>query len=98
MKMDRYTTQASTALLRRANGVDAQKTKSLYCAAAGITASICATAEVLIHHEKLREAAIPDATLIAKNRPPAQPVVGYTRTKSPELLAPLTKIQIRELA
>ncbi len=30
-----------------------------------------------IPHEKLREAATPDATLIAQNRPPAQPTEGY---------------------
>ncbi|WP_223526661.1 hypothetical protein [Pseudomonas sp. BF-B-26] len=77
MKMDLHTTQASTALLCNANDVDTQKTKSLCCAAAGITASISATAEALIPHEKLREAATPDATLIAQNCPPAQPVVGY---------------------
>ena len=77
MKRALHTNQTSTALLCNANDVDAQKTKSLCCAAAGITASISATAEVLIPHEKLREAATPDATLIAQNRPPAQPVVGY---------------------
>ncbi|WP_454246922.1 hypothetical protein [Pseudomonas sp. F-14 TE3623] len=78
MKTNRHTTQASTALLRHANGVDAQKTKSLCCAAAGITASISATAEALIPHEKLRQAATSNATLNAWDRPPAQPVVGYT--------------------
>ncbi|NMN78441.1 hypothetical protein AF70_00040190 [Pseudomonas sp. KD5] len=81
MKTNRHTTQASTALLRHANGVDTQKTKSLCCAAAGITASISATAEALIPHEKLREAATPDATLIAQNCPPAQPVMGYNPPK-----------------
>ncbi|WP_347929469.1 hypothetical protein [Pseudomonas helvetica] len=98
MKIDLHTTETSTALLCNANDVDTQKTKSLCCAAAGITASISATAEALIPHEKLREAATPDATLIAQDRPPAQPVVGYTRTKSPELLAPLMMIQIREIS
>lgn len=78
MKMDLRTTQASTALLRTANGVDTLKTNSLCCAAAGIIAPLSATAEALIPHEKLREAATPDAPLIAQNRPPAQPVVGYT--------------------
>ena len=76
MKMDLHTTQTSTALLRTANGVDTLKTNNLCCAAAGIIAPLCATAEVLIPHEKLRWAATPDATLIAQNRPPAQPVVG----------------------
>jgi hypothetical protein len=78
MKMDLHTTQASTALLRTANRVDTLETNSLCCAAAGIIAPLRATAEALIPHEKLREAAPPDATLIAQNRPPAQPVVGYT--------------------
>lgn len=77
VKMDLHTTQTTTALLCNANGVDTQETKSLCCAAAGITASISATAEALIPHEKLREAATPDATLIAQNRPPAQPDFGY---------------------
>lgn len=78
MKMDLHTTQESTALLCDAIGGDAQETKSLCCAAAGIIAPLSATAEALIPHEKLREAATPDATLIAQDRPPAQPVVGYT--------------------
>jgi hypothetical protein len=82
MKMDRHTTQASTALLCIANDVDAQETKSLCCAAAGITAPISTTAEALIPHEKLREAATPNATLIAQNRAPAQPVVGYTQIQA----------------
>ena len=82
MKTDRNTTQSSTALLCIANDVDAQETKSLCCAAAGIIAPLSATAEALIPHEKLREAATPDATLIAQNRPPAQPVVGYTQAQA----------------
>lgn len=77
MKRDLHTTQTSTALLCNANGVDVQETKSLCCAAAGIIDPLNATAEALIPHEKLREAATPDATLIAQTRPPAQPVVGY---------------------
>ena len=76
MKMDQHTTQKSTALLCNANGVDTPETNSLCCAAAGIIAPLSATAEVLIPHEKLREAAAPDATLIAQNRLPAQPMVG----------------------
>ena len=86
MKMDLHTTQASTALLRSSTCVDTQVTNSLCCEAAGIIAPFNATAEALIPHEKLREAAPHDATLIAQNRPPAQPVVGYThlhqRTRS----------------
>ncbi len=82
MTMELHTTQTSTALLRNANGVDAQETNSLCRAAAGIIAPLSATAEALIPHEKLREAATPHATLIAQNRPPAQPVVGYTQVQT----------------
>lgn len=77
MKMDLRNTQPSTALLCNAICVYAPETKSLCCAAAGIIDSVSATTEALIPHEKLREAATPGATLIAQNRPPAQPVVGY---------------------
>jgi hypothetical protein len=77
MKKDQHTTQTSTALLCNAKGVDTPETNSLCCAAAGIIAPPNATAEVPIPHDKLRGAATPDATLIAQNRPPAQPVVGY---------------------
>ncbi|WP_414928457.1 hypothetical protein [Pseudomonas sp. IT-P74] len=77
MKMEQNTIKTSTALLRNANGVDAPDTNSLCCAAAGIIASFSATAEALIPHEKLRGAALADATLTAQQRPPAQPVVGY---------------------
>jgi hypothetical protein len=79
MKMDLHTNPTTTALLRTANSVDTLETNSLCCAAAGIIAPLSAAAEALIPHEKLREAATPDATLIAKNRPPAQPVVGYVQ-------------------
>jgi hypothetical protein len=82
MKMDLHTTQASTALLRTANHVDTTEINSLCCAAAGIIAPLSATAEALIPHEKLREAATPGAALIAQNRPPAQPVVGYTQVQA----------------
>ena len=82
MKSEQHTTEASTALLRNVGMVDAQETKSLCCAAAGITKPVSATAEALIPHEKLREAAHPDATLIAQDHPPAQPVVGYTHPLS----------------
>jgi len=76
MKMEQHTIQKSTALLRDANSVDTTETNSLCCLAAGITAPLSATAEALIPHEKLREAATPDETLIAQNRPPAQPLMG----------------------
>jgi hypothetical protein len=78
MKIEQHTTETSTALLRNVGMVDAQETKSLCCAAAGITKLFRATAEALIPHEKLREAAPSNATLIARNRPLAQPAVGYT--------------------
>ncbi|WP_350649014.1 hypothetical protein [Pseudomonas sp. HY13-MNA-CIBAN-0226] len=77
MKMDQHTTQTSAALLCNAIGVNTLETNSLCCAAAGTIASPNATAEALIPHEKLREAATLDATLIAQNRPPAQLVEGY---------------------
>jgi len=79
MKMEQNTTQTSTALLRNAIGVDAPETNSLCCAAAGIIDPLTSTAEALIPHEKLREAAAPDATLIAQNCPLAQLVQGYKR-------------------
>ena len=65
------------ALLCNAIGIDALVKNSLCCAAAGITKALRATARVLIPHKKLREAAHLDASLSAKNRPPAQLVVGY---------------------
>lgn len=71
------TAQAMTALLRNAASVDAQKTKSLCCAAAGITALARNTTEVRTPHEKLRGAARPGATLNAQNGPLAQLVEGY---------------------
>jgi len=77
MKMDLHATRTSTALLRTANGVDTLETNSLCCAAAGIIAPLRATAGALIPHEKLRGAALDDATLNAPKRPLAQPVVGY---------------------
>lgn len=73
-------TQVQAALLRDDSGIDTPVKNSLCCAAAGIIASSSATAEALIPHEKLRGAALADATLNAQKRPPAQPVVGY---KSP---------------
>lgn len=78
MKTDLHTTRSAAALLCCAIRVDPSETKSLCCAAVGIIAPRGATAEALIPHEKLREAATPDATLIAQNRPPAQPVMGYS--------------------
>ena len=70
---------AGAALLRSASGVDTPVTYSLCCAAAGIIAPSSATAETRIPHEKLRGAAVDDATLTASERPPAQPFMGYTQ-------------------
>ena len=67
-----------SALLRIASGIDAPVKNSLCCAAAGITNVFRATAGVLIPHIKLRQAVHLYALLNAKNRPPAQLVVGYT--------------------
>jgi hypothetical protein len=78
MKRSQDNTQGQTALLRGDTSVDTPAKNSLCCAAAGITALPCSTTEALTPHDKLREAATPDATLIAMRRPPAQPAVGYT--------------------
>lgn len=71
------TAQAMTALLRNAASVDAQKTKSLCCVAAGITALARNTTEARIPHEKLRGAAIPGAMLNVQTGPHAQPKAKY---------------------
>lgn len=97
MKMDQHTTQTSTALLCSANGVDTPETNSLCCAAAGIIAPLSATAEALIPHEKLREATAPGATLIAQNRPPAQPVVGYKPPLSDEEAPPKPAVKVLQI-
>jgi hypothetical protein len=73
-----HTAGSGAALLCNAIDVDTQKTKSLCCVAAGITALSSSTTEALIPHEKLREAVTHDATLIAQDCPPAQHAVGYT--------------------
>jgi hypothetical protein len=99
MQKDKHNTQSTTALLCREISVDTPETNSLCCAAAGTIASSSSTTDALIPHEKLREAATPNATLIAQNRPPAQPVVGYTppdsNTESPSQEA-VNQIQIDE--
>ncbi|MDK1394810.1 hypothetical protein [Pseudomonas protegens] len=69
--------QDKTVLLCNASSIATPVNNSLCCAAAGITALCCSTTEALIPHEKLREAATPNATLIAQIRPPAQLVEGY---------------------
>ena len=80
MKNQQENTGAEAALLRITSGVDTSETNSLCCAAAGIIAPSSATAEARIPHEKLRGAALADATLNAQERPLAQPAVGYMRT------------------
>ncbi|NVZ82545.1 hypothetical protein HX836_12105 [Pseudomonas yamanorum] len=79
MKNHQNNANALPALLRAADGVDTRETNSLCCAAAGIIASLNATPEALIPHEKLRGAALADATLNAQERPLAQPDLGYKR-------------------
>jgi hypothetical protein len=78
MKNHQDNANALHALLRAADGVDTLETNSLCCAAAGIIAPSSATAEALIPHEKLRGAALADATLDAQKHTLAQPAVGYT--------------------
>jgi len=78
MKHSQDNIQALAALLRNESEIDTPVKNSLCCKAAGITALISANSEGLIPHEKLRGAALADATLNAQVRPLAQPVVGYT--------------------
>ncbi|WHT78540.1 hypothetical protein QMY54_03325 [Pseudomonas rhodesiae] len=68
---------APSALLHTPVSVDTLETNSLCCAAAGNIASSSATAEALISPEKLRGAALADATRKAQQRPLAQPAMGY---------------------
>ncbi|BCJ07162.1 hypothetical protein PRtIB026_A31070 [Pseudomonas sp. RtIB026] len=75
---DQVNATRTPALLREAAGVDAQKTKSLCCAAAGIISTLNAPANLQIPHDRLRQAAPADATLIASDRPHAQLAKGYT--------------------
>lgn len=84
MKNQQENISAVAALLRSTSGVDTPVINSLCCAAAaaaaaGITAPSSATAEARIPHEKLRGAAVSDATLTASGRPFAQLVLGYTQ-------------------
>lgn len=97
MQKDRHNTQSTTALLCKETGVATLETNSLCCEAAGIIASSSCTTEALIPHKKLREAAAPNATLTAQNRPPAQPAVGYTHPDSPSQKA-VDVMQIDERA
>lgn len=86
MKNHQDNTSALPALLRAAGGVDTLETNSLCCAAAGITAPLSATAEPLVPHEKLRGAALADATLNAQKRPLAQPDAGYMTLSLPKAI------------
>ncbi|WP_190306041.1 hypothetical protein [Pseudomonas oryziphila] len=74
---DQVNATRTPALLRKAAGVDAQKTKSLCCVAAGIISTLNAPADPQIPHDRLRQAAPADATLIAPDRPHAQLAKGY---------------------
>lgn len=76
MKNHQDNTSALPALLCADSGVNTLETNSLCCAAAGIIAPSSATAEALIPHEKLRGAALADATLNAQECPLAQPALG----------------------
>ena len=86
MKNHQDNANALPALLRTASSVNTLETNSLCCAAAGIIAPFSATAEALIPHEKLRGAALADATLNAQERPLAQPVLGYTHRSLPKAI------------
>ncbi|VVQ01009.1 hypothetical protein [Pseudomonas fluorescens] len=100
MQMDQHNTQSTTALLCEEVSVDTLETNSLCCEAAGIIAPSSSNTDALIPHEKLREAATPNATLIAQNRPPAQPAVGYTHPecileRPPRLVVEVVQIDER---
>ncbi|KPA91054.1 hypothetical protein PF66_02392 [Pseudomonas asplenii] len=75
------TIQAQAALLRNDSGI-ATPVTDCGCEAASIIAPFSATTEGLVPHEKLREAATPKASLIALDRPPAQPAKGYKHPTS----------------
>ncbi len=71
------TTLPKPAFLRNNEGITTPVNNS-YCEAVSIIVPSNSSTEALIPHEKLREAATPNATLNAQNRPPAQPCVGYS--------------------
>lgn len=74
---DLATYKVLPALLRGKASIDAQKTKSFCCKAAGITDPLSRTEKARLPHERLRWAAPADTTLIASDRPHAQPAEGY---------------------
>ena len=82
MKNQQNNTSALPALLRTANGGDTLEINSLCCAAADIIDPLNATDESLIPHEKLRGAALSDATLNAQKSPRAQPAEEGTKALS----------------
>lgn len=98
MQAEQIRRQGEAALLCNASSIATPVNNSLCCAAAGITALYCSTTEALTPHEKLREAANPDAMLIAQIRPPAQLVEGYTWLYSSELRMKLSTNRIQEAA
>lgn len=89
---------AIPASLREASSIDAQKTKSLCCEAAGIIRPLSSPAEAQIPLDKLREAAPVDATLIAKNRPHAQLAEGYKHTSAASCIAAAMDTTLAEQA
>jgi hypothetical protein len=93
MKKQKDNSSTLPALLRTAGSVDTLETNSLCCAAAGIIDPSSATTEPSIPHEKLRGAALADASLNAQKRPLAQPVVGCKPTYDI-----LLKIQIERIS
>lgn len=82
MKNPQDKTMALPALLRTASSVNTLEINSHCCEAVGIIAPSSVTAEVLIPQEKLRGAALADASLNAQERPLAQPAVGYAHASS----------------
>lgn len=80
-------TTRAPALLRKGAGVDAQKTKGLCCAAAGIISPPNTHADSQVPHDRLRQAAPTDTTLIASVRQHAQPAKGYTHAPFTALTA-----------
>jgi len=73
---------ACPALLCKGSCISAEKTKSLCCEAAGIISPSSTTTLEQIPHDRLRRAAPADTTLIASNRPHAQPAEGYKHLAS----------------
>lgn len=74
--------KAQPALLRGNASIDAHKTKSLCCIAAGIIVPLSRHEKGRLPHERLRWAAPADTTLIASYRPHAQPAEGYKHGRS----------------